>query len=259
MPADAHQVVGTLGAAVLPPRGPPPIPAVQAGNVSVKASIARRPSTSPGLRRRCSCTPAPDGELDALVRKLIEKAKAGDIAALRLCLDRLLPPRRDRLVTFALPKVESAKDACAAAAVVMTTRRRLARLERLERLQPTPSCPWFIIAPERAQAIIAAYDCLGGLLGRHLWCGMPGFEEIAGLPDRQRRRRPPRAWPNCCGRSVAPRTILLRRPGFDLERRSRPIASACERIPRQLRRCRVAPNDASDRQTSDTRRAGRTC
>src|SRR6516165_2074446 len=38
-----------------------------------------------------------DGELDALVRKLIEKAKAGDIAALRLCLDRLLPPRRDRL------------------------------------------------------------------------------------------------------------------------------------------------------------------
>ena len=197
--------------------------------------------------------------LDGLVRKLIEKAKAGDIAALRLCLDRLLPPRRDRLVTFALPKVESAKDACAAAAVVMTTRRRLARLERLERLQPTPSCPWFIIAPERAQAIIAAYDCLGGLLGRHLWCGMPGFEEIAGLPDRQRRRRPPRAWPNCCGRSVAPRTILLRRPGFDLERRSRPIASACERIPRQLRRCRVAPNDASDRQTSDTRRAGRTC
>jgi hypothetical protein len=52
--------------------------------------------------------------LDGLVRKLIEKAKAGDIAALRLCLDRLLPPRRDRLVTFAL-QVESAKDACAAA------------------------------------------------------------------------------------------------------------------------------------------------
>jgi hypothetical protein len=60
-----------------------------------------------------------DGESDALVRKLIEKAKAGDIAALRLCLDRLLPPRRDRLVTFALPKVESAKDACAAAAAIM--------------------------------------------------------------------------------------------------------------------------------------------
>ena len=60
-----------------------------------------------------------DGELDALVRKLIEKAKAGDVAALRLCLDRLLPPRRDRLVTFALPKIESAKDACAAAAAIM--------------------------------------------------------------------------------------------------------------------------------------------
>ena len=60
-----------------------------------------------------------DGELDALLRKLIEKAKAGDVAALRLCLDRLLPPRRDRLVTFALPKIESAKDACAAAAAIM--------------------------------------------------------------------------------------------------------------------------------------------
>jgi hypothetical protein len=63
----------------------------------------------------------------------------------------------------------------------MTTRRRLARLERLERLQPTPSCPEFIIAPERAQAIIAAYDCLGGLLFRHLWCGIP--DHPFGLPD----------------------------------------------------------------------------
>jgi hypothetical protein len=65
----------------------------------------------------------------------------------------------------------------------MTTRRLLERLERLERLQPTPSCPWFIIAPERAQAIIAAYDCLGNLLSRHLWRGIPAFEEIVGLPD----------------------------------------------------------------------------
>ena len=56
----------------------------------------------------------------------------------------------------------------------MTTRRRLARLERLERLQPTPSCPWFIIAPERAQAIIAAYNRLG-------WSGNP--DDPFGPPD----------------------------------------------------------------------------
>jgi hypothetical protein len=63
----------------------------------------------------------------------------------------------------------------------MTTRRRRARLERLERLQPAPSCPEFIIAPERAQAIIAAYTDLGRLLFRHLWCGIP--EHPFGLPD----------------------------------------------------------------------------
>jgi len=65
----------------------------------------------------------------------------------------------------------------------MTTRRRLARLERLERLQPAPSCPGFIIAPERAQAIIAAYGCLEDLLGRHLWRGVPNSEQYFGLPD----------------------------------------------------------------------------
>jgi Family of unknown function (DUF5681) len=60
-----------------------------------------------------------DGEAEGLLHKLIEKALAGDSAALRLCLDRLLPPRRDRLVTFTLPKIETAKDACAAAAAVL--------------------------------------------------------------------------------------------------------------------------------------------
>jgi hypothetical protein len=56
----------------------------------------------------------------------------------------------------------------------MTTRRRLARLERLERLHPAPSCPDFIIAFERAQAIIAAYGRLG-------WSGNPN--DPFGLPD----------------------------------------------------------------------------
>jgi hypothetical protein len=60
-----------------------------------------------------------DGEAGALLRKVIDKALEGDIAALRLCLDRVLPPRRDRLVTFALPKIETAKDACAAAAAIL--------------------------------------------------------------------------------------------------------------------------------------------
>jgi hypothetical protein len=55
-----------------------------------------------------------DGEAEGFVRKVIEKALAGDSAALRLCLDRVVPLRRGRLVTFALPKIESAKDVPAA-------------------------------------------------------------------------------------------------------------------------------------------------
>ena len=36
-----------------------------------------------------------EGEGEALTRKAIELAKAGDMQALRLCMDRLAPPRRD--------------------------------------------------------------------------------------------------------------------------------------------------------------------
>ena len=44
-----------------------------------------------------------DGEAEVLTRKAIELALAGDSPALRLCLDRILPPRRERPVRFALP------------------------------------------------------------------------------------------------------------------------------------------------------------
>ena len=51
-----------------------------------------------------------DGEAKAIARKVVEKALEGDMAALRLCLERLLPPRRDRPVTFDLPKIENVND-----------------------------------------------------------------------------------------------------------------------------------------------------
>jgi hypothetical protein len=37
-----------------------------------------------------------DGEADAITRKAIEMAKEGDTVALRLCLDRIAPARKDR-------------------------------------------------------------------------------------------------------------------------------------------------------------------
>jgi hypothetical protein len=60
-----------------------------------------------------------DGQCEALLRKLTEKALGGDTTALRLCLERLLPPRRDRLVSFELPKIETAADACTASAAIV--------------------------------------------------------------------------------------------------------------------------------------------
>jgi hypothetical protein len=61
-----------------------------------------------------------DGEAKAIVRKAVEKALEGDIAALRLCLERLLPPRRDRPVVFDIPKIEGVSDALNASSAVLT-------------------------------------------------------------------------------------------------------------------------------------------
>jgi Family of unknown function (DUF5681) len=52
-----------------------------------------------------------EGEGEALTRKAIELAKAGDMQALRLCLDRLVPPRKDSPVTFDLPEMKTLNDA----------------------------------------------------------------------------------------------------------------------------------------------------
>jgi len=60
-----------------------------------------------------------DGEADTLTRKAIELAQAGDLTALRLCLDRIAPPRRDRPVSLPLPKVETAGDSLKAIATVV--------------------------------------------------------------------------------------------------------------------------------------------
>ena len=46
-----------------------------------------------------------EGEAEALTRKAVELALAGDVTALRLCLERVVPPRKDRAVAFDLPAV----------------------------------------------------------------------------------------------------------------------------------------------------------
>ncbi|KZE13439.1 MULTISPECIES: DUF5681 domain-containing protein [Sphingomonas] len=51
-----------------------------------------------------------EGEAEVLTRKAIEQAKAGDMTALKLCLDRLVPVRRERTISFDMPKVAGAAD-----------------------------------------------------------------------------------------------------------------------------------------------------
>ena len=60
-----------------------------------------------------------EGEGEALTRKAIEMALQGDGVALRLCLDRIAPPRKDSPVQFPLPPMVTARDAAEAAGAVL--------------------------------------------------------------------------------------------------------------------------------------------
>lgn len=60
-----------------------------------------------------------EGEAEALSRKAVEMALAGDSVALRLCLDRLAPARKDSPVQFPLPRMTTARDAAQAAGAVL--------------------------------------------------------------------------------------------------------------------------------------------
>ena len=55
-----------------------------------------------------------DGEAEALSRKAVELALEGDTTALRLCLERIAPPRKDAPVLFSLPEMKNAGDALTA-------------------------------------------------------------------------------------------------------------------------------------------------
>ena len=59
-----------------------------------------------------------DGEAEALTRKTIELPMSGDPAALRLCLERIIPRREGRLVEFTLPQFEKATQVASAMATV---------------------------------------------------------------------------------------------------------------------------------------------
>ena len=69
-------------------------------------------------RTTVACETLLEEEAGALTRKAVQMAKDGDTVALRLCLDRIYPPRKDRPVKFAIPPINSPRDAADIAVVV---------------------------------------------------------------------------------------------------------------------------------------------
>lgn len=59
-----------------------------------------------------------DGQAGALTQKAIDLALSGDLVALRICLDRILPPRKDRPIGFVMPAISTIADAPKAIAAI---------------------------------------------------------------------------------------------------------------------------------------------
>ena len=84
---------------------------------------AGNPGRPPGTRHKATQAALTllEGEAEALSRKAVELAIEGDTTALRLCLERIAPPRKDAPVQFDLPPMQSAADAASVAGAVLDT------------------------------------------------------------------------------------------------------------------------------------------
>ena len=87
-----------------------------------REGVSGNPSGRPAGSRNTATlllTALLEGEGERITRKVIEQALTGDPHALRLCLERLLPPRKERPIELPLPEVKTAQDASAALATVL--------------------------------------------------------------------------------------------------------------------------------------------
>ncbi len=91
-----------------------PFPKGVSGNPNGRPRSARNRTTR-------ACQELLEGESEAITRKAVELAKKGGIQALRLCLDRILPARKDRPISLTLPEVRSAKEVPVAIGAVLAS------------------------------------------------------------------------------------------------------------------------------------------
>jgi predicted ATPase len=60
-----------------------------------------------------------ESDLDNICRKLIEEALTGNMQAIKLVLDRVLPQKRDRIIDVKLPKLQTTDDAVNAMSLII--------------------------------------------------------------------------------------------------------------------------------------------
>ena len=84
----------------------------QSGNPAGKPKGARHKATQ-------AVETLLEGQAEALTQKAIEKALEGDGVALRLCLERIAPARKDAAVCFDLPAIATAADTVTASSALL--------------------------------------------------------------------------------------------------------------------------------------------
>ena len=87
-----------------------------------KPGQSGNPNGRPRGRRNRSSMAAEallNGESEALTRRCIDLAMEGDPTALRLCLSRILPVKRDRTIELDLPALEDSQDSLRAIGTVL--------------------------------------------------------------------------------------------------------------------------------------------
>jgi len=86
----------------------------QGGDTRFKPGKSGNPAGKPkGARHKVTLLAEKllDGDAEDVVKKCIELAKAGDSSAIKLIMDRILPPRKDRPVILSLSPIINITDA----------------------------------------------------------------------------------------------------------------------------------------------------
>lgn len=96
-----------------------------AGQMQVSGKFQKGRSGNPhgkakGTRNRATLAAEQllQSDLDNICRRLIEEALTGNMQAIKLVLDRVLPPKKDRVIDVRLPKLQTADDAMNAMSII---------------------------------------------------------------------------------------------------------------------------------------------